>query len=563
LYFTIYLFNFLVGMRALSGAFVLEWNYGIVFAAAIIALVADTVGMILLFECERFWQNDVRVMAVVCAVLTTAVTIMHYVGMLSATWVLVPETSNSSVISGSSYIDNSSLLAIVLILALLACAASLGFIIQQFSRRMEMNLGTQQTEIQRLNATIHQLQSLLELIKFIRPVFRSDALRFTLFHLRELERDSLVMTNHHNSSRLQVSDTTQHLLPRYTSDTSSQQQLLLAAKPSRRGSFVVTSVQDLGTAMNTSNFNNTNEPTKNIANTTALESKGCGTIDTASNNNNTIFSAFIQQQPTRVEVLEKPIETRRKRDGASMSDLSNDTIIPGTPGPRVRTLAHNRSNSMEMRLCLPRLPSCLEPQTKTTGSIVGSFDTVIEAITGLNTMDEDAAQAAVAEEADGTGTYNAIHNNRNKTSKNAIVELSDILHHPVCLELLKDSLCESKSLENIQFWLEVQRFKQLLDTPSHTLSRDVQQTVRLFLATSICNAYIRPHSAFEINISASQRNYVLSKFTPQLHPAQCDRELFAAAEHEVYLLMQNDVYPRFMTTQSYNVCKFLLGKRLQ
>jgi hypothetical protein len=608
-------------MRALSGPFVLEWDYGIVFAAAIIALVADTVGMILLFECERFWQNDVRVMAVVCAVLTTAVTIMHYVGMLSATWVLVPSSNNNNnLVSGSDYnIDNSSLLAIVLMLALLACAASLGFIIHQFSRRMEMNLGTQQTEIQRLNATIHQLQSALELIKFIRPVFRSDALRFTLFHLLELEKESLANTNKTNNnnnnnssggSRIQVSDTTQQhhhihdVLPQYASDTSSQQ--VLAAKHSRRGSFVVTTPHNasvINNGMNNNNNsintnNNTKQTQKNMLTLTTAplfpllnnnSNFNNNITATATSNHQSIFSAFLQ--PTRVEVLEKTTITEERERRSSISDLSNDTIIPGvattatinsttttnavTPGPRKgRALAaHKRSNSTEIKLYLPRLPSCLEQRAHcgAGGGALGSFDTVMEAITGLNSMAEEELQAVAAkarqeDEDDGTGTYNAIHNNNNnkKHSSNSpvvVLDLVDILQHPVCLELFKDSLCESKSLENIQFWLEVQRFKQLLDTPFHTLSAAAQQTVHLHLATSICNDFIRPHAEFEINISASQRNYVLSKFTPQLHPAQCDRELFAAAEHEVYLLMQNDLYPRFMTTQSYNVCKFLLGRR--
>jgi hypothetical protein len=140
------------------------------------------------------------------------------------------------------------------------------------------------------------------------------------------------------------------------------------------------------------------------------------------------------------------------------------------------------------------------------------------------------------------------------------VLFKDILTNCVCLELFKDVCQKEFNLENVQFWLEVERFKLLFEEPVDKTRRNKEklQIIQLYTATKLCEDFIQTNAPFEINVSFNLRNYIIAKFIPELTNTMCTSELFDAVQNEVYNVMLSDIYPRFIQTQQFELCKFIL-----
>ena len=111
----------------------------------------------------------------------------------------------------------------------------------------------------------------------------------------------------------------------------------------------------------------------------------------------------------------------------------------------------------------------------------------------------------------------------------AAQQLSVLLAHPVCLEVLKAALQEVHSVENLVFYLHVQRYKRMQST-----------RLRKLLASCIHDHFIRANAPQQINLSTKMRDAITAAISRKSDEA-CTAELFKEAEKEVMTLMNSNV----------------------
>ena len=104
-----------------------------------------------------------------------------------------------------------------------------------------------------------------------------------------------------------------------------------------------------------------------------------------------------------------------------------------------------------------------------------------------------------------------------------------LLAHPVCVEVLKAALQEVHSVENLVFYLHVQRYKRMQST-----------RLRKLLASYIHDYFIRANAPQQINLSTKMRDAITAAISRKSDEA-CNAELFKEAEKEVMTLMNSNV----------------------
>ena len=127
-----------------------------------------------------------------------------------------------------------------------------------------------------------------------------------------------------------------------------------------------------------------------------------------------------------------------------------------------------------------------------------------------------------------------------------IPSLMQLLHHPVCVEVLKDELERIHSVENIIFFLHALRYRKLLTSVK----------TRRAVATQLFETFIAEDSPQQINLSTRQRDAVASALRKNRDDT-CTPQLFQEAEREVVLLMETNVMKQFTGTAQHRLCVWL------
>ena len=125
--------------------------------------------------------------------------------------------------------------------------------------------------------------------------------------------------------------------------------------------------------------------------------------------------------------------------------------------------------------------------------------------------------------------------------------LLTLLSHPVCLELVKTELERIHSVENLIFFLHVQRYR-FLTRPS----------TRKALALCIYEQFVKPGAPQEINLATRQRELVAAGVLKKGEDG-CHVELFREAEKEVLMLMETNVMKSMQGTAMQRLCTWILA----
>ena len=111
--------------------------------------------------------------------------------------------------------------------------------------------------------------------------------------------------------------------------------------------------------------------------------------------------------------------------------------------------------------------------------------------------------------------------------------LNDLLSDPEGVEMFLSFLRKEHSAENIQFWIECQKYK---NTAAEKLSD---------AARNIHKEYLMENARFQINIDSSR----LKEIEQNLD--KVNAWTFANVEQDIFHLMKRDSYPRFLKSQMY------------
>ncbi|KAL7984819.1 hypothetical protein Chor_003389 [Crotalus horridus] len=106
----------------------------------------------------------------------------------------------------------------------------------------------------------------------------------------------------------------------------------------------------------------------------------------------------------------------------------------------------------------------------------------------------------------------------------------------------KSYLKSEYSDENMEFWLACEKYKKILS-----------QRKRISEAQKLFKEYIQPQAPKEINIDSPVREGITLKIQ---EPTQC---CFDEAQKIVYLHMERDSYPRFLSSEIYQSLIFTLS----
>uniref|UniRef100_A0A8C5RCG0 Regulator of G protein signaling 13 n=1 Tax=Laticauda laticaudata TaxID=8630 RepID=A0A8C5RCG0_LATLA len=110
----------------------------------------------------------------------------------------------------------------------------------------------------------------------------------------------------------------------------------------------------------------------------------------------------------------------------------------------------------------------------------------------------------------------------------------------------KSYLKTEYSDENMEFWLACEKYKKILS-----------QRKRISEAQKLFKEFIQPQAPKEINIDSPVREGITLKIQ---EPTQC---CFDEAQKIVYLHMERDSYPRFLSSQIYQSLIFTLSAQQQ
>ena len=137
-----------------------------------------------------------------------------------------------------------------------------------------------------------------------------------------------------------------------------------------------------------------------------------------------------------------------------------------------------------------------------------------------------------------------------------VPSLSQLLQHPVCVELLKDELERLRSVENLIFYLHALRYRKLLQQPK----------ARKAIAHFMFDTFIAEGSEQQINLSTRHRDAIQADLR-QGREDGCTAALFLEAEREVCVLMETNMMKGFSGTVKHRLCVWLyhavdMGKAL-
>ena len=124
--------------------------------------------------------------------------------------------------------------------------------------------------------------------------------------------------------------------------------------------------------------------------------------------------------------------------------------------------------------------------------------------------------------------------------------MAAFLSHPVCVEVLKAALQQVHSVENLVFYLHVQRYKRLQSA-----------RLRRLLAACIHEQFVRADAPEQINLSTKMRDAVQAAVQGKGEDG-CAAELFRDAEREVLTLMSDNVL-RSLPAWHLRLCSWILA----
>ena len=127
-----------------------------------------------------------------------------------------------------------------------------------------------------------------------------------------------------------------------------------------------------------------------------------------------------------------------------------------------------------------------------------------------------------------------------------VPSLSQLLQHPVCVEVLKDELERLHSVENLIFYLHALRYRKLLQ----------QVKARKVIAHFLYDTFIAEDSEQQINLSTRQRDAVTAVIK-QGKEEGFTATLFWEAEKEVKVLMETNMMKGFSGTLKHRLCVWL------
>ena len=128
-------------------------------------------------------------------------------------------------------------------------------------------------------------------------------------------------------------------------------------------------------------------------------------------------------------------------------------------------------------------------------------------------------------------------------------QLLDVMSHPACLELLKDSLKEQHCVENVMFVCRARRWAD------ETTQRQHPQ-LKSLLAEQIARDFIEHDAPFSINIDHNSRLSLLKRVKDRSLSAT----LFNDAEAEVRKLIAVNNWNSFTHSPAYTLCCLLLWR---
>ena len=122
--------------------------------------------------------------------------------------------------------------------------------------------------------------------------------------------------------------------------------------------------------------------------------------------------------------------------------------------------------------------------------------------------------------------------------------METVMDHPVAVEVFKEELRKTQSVESLVFCLHVRRYRTVQS-----------KKARRLLAGCLSDSFIRTSSSQQININSRQRDAILAVVDKK--DAVCAVTLFDEAERECMLLMRTNVFKSFTTTSGYRLCAWL------
>ena len=154
----------------------------------------------------------------------------------------------------------------------------------------------------------------------------------------------------------------------------------------------------------------------------------------------------------------------------------------------------------------------------------------------------------------------------------ASISTLDLLKHPVCLEMMKDTAVLAPGLkkgliESITAWLDIQRYKESVDGQ-----------VRLALAREIINTFFVDSAPYPTHVSAAERKALLAHLaaskgamagtiataafssSTSSSAGAPPMSLFSAVERECVERLRADLLPAMQESPSFHVCAVLLDR---
>ena len=120
--------------------------------------------------------------------------------------------------------------------------------------------------------------------------------------------------------------------------------------------------------------------------------------------------------------------------------------------------------------------------------------------------------------------------------------LDDVLSFPVGIARFEDFLTSEFCVENLQFWLGVQKYK------SDHASMSVRKSSKM--AHTIFKNFVQTGATWQVNISDVRRREIQTAISAE-SGSKLPEDLFAAAEHDIYEIMLRDSFPRFKKSRAF------------
>jgi hypothetical protein len=127
----------------------------------------------------------------------------------------------------------------------------------------------------------------------------------------------------------------------------------------------------------------------------------------------------------------------------------------------------------------------------------------------------------------------------------SLPSLETILSHPVALEVIKQELIKTQSVESLVFCLHARRYASISSAKARRL-----------LAMDITDTFVRADSPQQVNISNRQREQIVAAVDKGSDDA-CTAVLFHDAERECVALMRSNAWNSFTASSGYRLCAWI------